>query len=64
MEVSCQHHVAAALSPLKEPGTHMTGSWVGPRAGLDATEKTKILGSAGNRTANVQLIPHRYTVLS
>jgi hypothetical protein len=37
MEVSGQRHAPAALYPPgeKTPGTHCTGRWVGPRAGLD-----------------------------
>jgi len=27
--------VPAALYPRERPGTHFTGGWVGPRAGLD-----------------------------
>jgi hypothetical protein len=27
------------LYPRKRPGTHYTGGWVGPRAGLDVCEK-------------------------
>ena len=34
-EVSGQQHAPAALYPLNRPGTHCTGGWVGPRAGLD-----------------------------
>jgi hypothetical protein len=30
MAVGGQHHALAALSPGKRPGTHCTGSWVGP----------------------------------
>ena len=30
-----QQHAPAALYALKRPGTHCTGGWVGPRAGLD-----------------------------
>jgi hypothetical protein len=44
MEVIGQLHVPAALPPGKEPPvTHWTGGWVGPRAGLDAVVKRKIL---------------------
>jgi hypothetical protein len=28
------------LYPRERPGTHSTGCWVGPRAGLDVCEKT------------------------
>jgi len=30
-----QPHARAALYPQERPGTHFTGGWVGPRAGLD-----------------------------
>jgi hypothetical protein len=44
MEVSGQLHAPAALPPGKEsPGIHWIGGWVGPRAGLDATEKREAL---------------------
>ena len=33
--VSGQQHAPAALNPRERPGTHFTGGWVGPRAGLD-----------------------------
>ena len=33
--VSGQQHAPAALYPRERTGTHFTGSWVGPRAGLD-----------------------------
>jgi len=33
--VSGQQHAPAALYPRERPGTQCTGSWVGPRAGLD-----------------------------
>jgi hypothetical protein len=40
LEVSGQLHAPPALPPEKEhPGTHWIGRWVGPRAGLDDTEK-------------------------
>jgi hypothetical protein len=44
MRVSGQHHAPAALySRGKDPGTHCTGGWVGPRAGLDTEARGKIL---------------------
>jgi hypothetical protein len=44
MGVSGQHHAPAALYPRgKDPGTHCTGDWVGPRAGLDTEARGKIL---------------------
>ena len=33
-----QRHAPAALYPRERPGTHCTGEWVGPRAGLDSAE--------------------------
>jgi hypothetical protein len=30
MWVGCQRHVPAALPPVKRPGTHCIGDWVGP----------------------------------
>jgi hypothetical protein len=44
VRVSGQHHAPAALYPRgKDPGTHCTGGWVGPRAGLDTEDTGKIL---------------------
>jgi len=33
--VSGQQHAPAALYPRERPGTHFTGGWLGPKAGLD-----------------------------
>jgi hypothetical protein len=43
MEVSGgQHHAPAALYPRgNDPGTHCTGGWVGPRAGLNTEASGK-----------------------
>jgi hypothetical protein len=41
MEVGGQLNASAALPPVKEPGTHWTGDWVDPKAGLDAAKKKK-----------------------
>jgi hypothetical protein len=30
------------LYPRERPGTHCTGGWVGPRAGLDVCEKSRL----------------------
>jgi hypothetical protein len=50
--VSGQSHAPAALWPRgKGPGTHWTGGWVGPRAGVDTDVEEKSLASAGNRTS-------------
>jgi hypothetical protein len=42
MEVSGQHHASSALTPRKNPATHATGGWVGPRASLGVAQKRKI----------------------
>ena len=34
-----QRHAPAALYPRERPGTHCTGCWVGPKAGLDRCGK-------------------------
>jgi hypothetical protein len=44
MEVSGQLHAPVALlSGERAPGTHWIGGWMGPRVGLDAVEKRKIM---------------------
>jgi hypothetical protein len=44
MGVSGQRHVPAALYPRgKDTGTHCTGGWVDPRAGLDTEIRGRIL---------------------
>jgi hypothetical protein len=35
-----QRHALAAFYPQERPGTHCTGGWVGPRAGLDRCGKS------------------------
>jgi len=35
-----QRHAPATLYPQERPGTHCTGGWVGPRAGLDRCGKS------------------------
>jgi len=37
-----QSHAPAALPPGKRPGTHFTGGWVGPMAGLDGYGKSRL----------------------
>ena len=39
--VSGQQHAPAALYPRERPGTHFTGGWVGPSAGLDGCGKSR-----------------------
>jgi hypothetical protein len=49
MGVSGQRHAPAVLYPRgKDPGTHFTGGWVGPRAGLDTEARGKILCRGSN----------------
>ena len=36
-----QRHALATLLPAKRPGTHFTGGWVGPGAGLDVCGKSR-----------------------
>jgi hypothetical protein len=44
MGASCQRYAPAALYPGEMiPGTHWTGGWVGPRAGLDTEFRWKIV---------------------
>jgi hypothetical protein len=64
MGVTGQCHVPAALYPRgKDPGTHWTGGWVGPRAGLDAEARRKILclcrGSNPDRPARSQTLYYK-----
>jgi hypothetical protein len=48
MGVSGQRHASAALCPWERtPGTHYTGGWVGPRAGLDTEVRGKSFAPAG-----------------
>jgi len=42
--VNSQQHAPAALYPWARPGTHFTGGWVGPRAGLDGWKISSPLG--------------------
>ena len=58
MGVSVQRHTPAAL-PRERPGTHCTGGWVGPRAGLDRCRKFRPPQGFDPRT--VQPVASRYT---
>jgi len=49
--MSGQQHAPAALYPRERPGTHFTGGWVGPRAGLD---ERKTSSPTGIRSWTVQ----------
>ena len=35
-------HATAPLTPGKRPGTHCTGDWMGPMAGLDGWGKSRL----------------------
>jgi hypothetical protein len=62
MGISGQSHAQAALYPQrKDPGTRWLGGWVGPRAGLDAEARGKILCLCCNPTPVVQSIIRLYT---
>jgi hypothetical protein len=44
MGVSGQRHATPRFAPgERTPGTHCTGGWMGPRAGLDTEVRGKIL---------------------
>jgi hypothetical protein len=65
MEVSGQRHAPAALCPgEKTPGTHWTGGWVDPKAGLVTEARGKIIcpcrGSNPDRPV-VQSVVRQYT---
>ena len=42
MNMSGQHHFLAALTPGKDPGTHLIGGWMNTTAVLDGSVKRKI----------------------
>jgi hypothetical protein len=55
--VGGQCHAPAVLYPRKRPGTHYTGGWVGPRAGLDRCGKSRPTGiRSPDRPARSQLL--------
>ena len=60
MGVGDQCPALAALPPGKRPGTHCTGRWVDPRAGLDKYEKSS--PSPGFDSRTTQHVTSRYTV--
>jgi hypothetical protein len=64
LEDGCERSAScpSRLSAVEEAsGTHRIGSWVDPKAGLQAVEKRKTLSPAGNRTPAAHPIVHRYT---
>jgi hypothetical protein len=54
-----QRHALAILYPQERPGTHCTGGWVGPRAGLDKHGKPRPPPEFDPRT--VQPVANHYT---
>jgi hypothetical protein len=54
-----QRHAPAAFYPRKRPGTHCTGGWLGPWAGLDKCGKSR--PPAGFDPRTVQPVASRYT---
>ena len=56
--MSGQQHAPAALYPRERLGTHCTGDWVGPRAGLDGRKKPV---PTGIPSRTVQPVVSRYT---
>jgi len=54
-----QRHAPAALYPRERLCTHYTGGWVGPKAGLDRCEKSRLPPGFDPRT--VQPVASRYT---
>jgi hypothetical protein len=57
-----QLHAHAALpTGERAPGTHWIGGWVGPRTGLDAMQRRKILPSPGLELRPLDRPASRYT---
>ena len=54
-----QRHAPAALYPRERHGTHCTGGWVGPRAGMDSCGKSRHPPEFDPQT--VQPVASRYT---
>jgi hypothetical protein len=52
--VDCQRHALVVLQPGERLGTHFTGDWVGPRAGLDGG--TKIINCRDNIKNDLQML--------
>ena len=59
MGVGGQRQAPAALTPGNRLGTHCTGDWVGPTAGLDGCRKSRPTPGFDPRT--VQSVASRYT---
>jgi hypothetical protein len=58
MGLSGQRHAPAVLY---HPGTYWIGGWEGPRAGLDAEARRKILCPCRDRTPIVKPVVRHYT---
>jgi hypothetical protein len=43
MGMGGQRHALGTLPPRRSPGTHCTGGWVGPRAGVDGSLEKEYL---------------------
>jgi len=56
-----QRHAPAALYPRERAGTHCTGGWLGPRAGLDGRN---ISSPPGFDPRTVQSVVNRYNDLA
>ena len=54
-----QRHAPVALYPRERPGTHCTGGWVGPTAGLDRCGETR--PPPGFDPGTVQPVASHYT---
>ena len=52
--VSGQQHAQAAIYPRERPGTHFTGGWMSPRAGLDGRKISSQWDSIPDRPARSQ----------
>jgi hypothetical protein len=71
MGVRGQHHTPAAFYPgERTPGTHCTGGWVGPSAGLDTETRGNPLPlpgiqprSPGRPARSQTLLPSKKTIL-
>jgi hypothetical protein len=51
-----QRHAPADIYPRERQGTHCTGGWVGPRAGLDRCGKSRPYGDSIPRPSSPKLV--------
>jgi len=55
--VSSEPYAPAALTQGKSfPGTHLIGDWMGPRAGLDASESQELEHNSARKTAGAVVV--------